>query len=127
MINRISFTLILFLGMLPSINAQDAKQDQSLSNEVMPDFPGGVGELYKFIKKNIRYANDYDKKYQGRVGKVFVVFIIEQDGSINDSLITIQRSTIENSFYSDDAIRNGESYAEMEAWNTRRPSGQSSF
>ncbi len=47
--------------------------------EVKPEFPGGIGEFYKYFAKNYRTPNV--KKLNG---KVYVSFIIEKDGSINE-------------------------------------------
>jgi hypothetical protein len=47
--------------------------------DVIPQFPGGITEFYKFIAKNYRRPAD-DKLH----GKVFVTFIIQKDGSIDD-------------------------------------------
>lgn len=48
--------------------------------EQMPQFPGGHGELMKFIAKNIRYpklACEYGVK-----GRVLVQFVVDKDGSV---------------------------------------------
>lgn len=50
--------------------------------EVEPQFIGGEEAMQKFIKENIRYPveaiqNGYD-------GKVFVMFVVEHDGSISN-------------------------------------------
>ena len=47
--------------------------------EVKPDFPGGMGEFYKYFAKNYRTPNV--KKLNG---KVYVSFVIEKDGSIGE-------------------------------------------
>ena len=46
--------------------------------EIMPQYPGGLGQMFTFISKNLKYPN-------GRicaVGKVFVQFLVEKDGSV---------------------------------------------
>jgi periplasmic protein TonB len=43
----------------------------------MPEYPGGEEALYAYLKKSLRYP-------PGKQGKVFVGFIIEADGSLND-------------------------------------------
>lgn len=45
----------------------------------MPQFPGGNGELYKFISRKYNVPN-----VRGLVGKVFVSFVVEVDGSLSD-------------------------------------------
>ncbi|MDD5149650.1 MAG: energy transducer TonB [Flavobacterium sp.] len=48
--------------------------------EVKPEFPGGIGEFYKFIASN--YNTPASKEFLG--GKVYVTFIIEKDGQVSD-------------------------------------------
>jgi protein TonB len=50
--------------------------------EQMPEFPGGLNELYRYIGKNINYPQV--AKEVGIQGTVFVKFIIERDGSISN-------------------------------------------
>jgi len=48
--------------------------------EVMPQFPGGISALSKFIYSNINYPEDaLSKKIQGRV---WCSFVVEKNGSI---------------------------------------------
>ncbi len=50
--------------------------------EKMPQFPGGDGELFKFLSKNVKYPKAAGaKKEQGRV---ILKFIVDTDGSITD-------------------------------------------
>ena len=50
--------------------------------EQMPEFPGGEGELFKFIQQNISYpAMERDNDIQGRV---IVGFVVNEDGSVSD-------------------------------------------
>jgi hypothetical protein len=44
-----------------------------------PDFPGGMMEFYKFVGNNYKTPEQPNLK-----GKVFITFIIEKDGSINE-------------------------------------------
>lgn len=55
--------------------------------EEMPEFPGGQSELMKFLQTNIQYPAD--ARAAGAEGKVFVQFIVNEDGKISD--ITILR------------------------------------
>ena len=48
--------------------------------EFKPEFPGGIGEFYKFIGTN--YKVPTSKDFLG--GKVYVTFIIEKDGNVSD-------------------------------------------
>lgn len=53
-----------------------------IKTDEMPDYEGGVGEMYKFIGSNIRYP--MEAKENGISGKVFVMFQITQTGTIKD-------------------------------------------
>jgi protein TonB len=50
--------------------------------ETMPSFKGGIVEFYKFIGKNLKYPAQ--ARRIGIEGKVFVHFIIDEDGSLSD-------------------------------------------
>lgn len=62
--------------------------DETLANgervytmvEVMPSFPGGEGELLKFLAKNINYPQESQEK--GEKGRVICSFVVASDGSI---------------------------------------------
>lgn len=59
--------------------------------EQMPQFPGGHGELMKFIAKNIRYpklACEYGVK-----GRVLVQFVVDKDGSVGGHSILSSKIT----------------------------------
>jgi protein TonB len=59
--------------------------------QFMPEFPGGVSELYAFLQDNIYYPERM--KNLGIEGTVYVSFVIEEDGSI--SRVSVERG-IEN-------------------------------
>lgn len=50
--------------------------------ESMPEFPGGTGELYKYLGNSIKYPPL--AKESGIQGRVFVNFVVEPDGSISN-------------------------------------------
>ena len=50
--------------------------------ERMPEFPGGMGECYKFFSRNIKYPAAASKA--GIQGKVIVEFLVKEDGGIAD-------------------------------------------
>lgn len=53
--------------------------------EHMPEFPGGMGELIKYLQKTIKYPSiSQDNGVQGRV---VVQFIVNTDGSIVDPVV----------------------------------------
>ncbi len=50
--------------------------------DVLPEFPGGMGELMKFMMENIHYPKEAVK--QQLEGRVVVSFIVEKNGELND-------------------------------------------
>lgn len=48
--------------------------------EVMPKFPGGEGELLKFIATNIKYPQEAQEK--GITGRVICAFVVTKEGDI---------------------------------------------
>jgi TonB family protein len=64
-----------------------AKVFDFVSVDTPPQFPGGIEKFYAFVGKMIKYPKEaVDKQVQG---KVFMSFIVEQDGSLNN--IQIER------------------------------------
>lgn len=79
---RVSFTLpINFKAVAP----QQIMSYEELPPEGMPMFPGGLEELLKYIRTNIKYPAEARSK--GHHGRVFVAFVIETDGSITNARI----------------------------------------
>ena len=53
--------------------------------EQMPEFPGGMGELMKYLGENIKYPSKaQDNQWEGRT---ICQFVVEKDGSINEAKI----------------------------------------
>ena len=50
--------------------------------ESMPEFPGGMGELMKFLAQNIKYPPL--AKESGIQGRVFINFVVEPTGAISN-------------------------------------------
>ncbi|MCD4773909.1 MAG: TonB family protein, partial [Bacteroidales bacterium] len=50
--------------------------------EQMPNYPGGEKAMFKFIGENIKYPEEARK--QGISGRVYVTFVVEDDGEITD-------------------------------------------
>ena len=48
----------------------------------MPEFPGGDSALRRFITENLRYPEE--AKANGMSGKVFVQFVINQEGDVEN-------------------------------------------
>jgi TonB family protein len=53
--------------------------------EQMPDYPGGMGQMYKYMADNVRYPH-YARE-AGIQGKVYVRFVVERDGRITNAEI----------------------------------------
>jgi len=50
--------------------------------EEMPQYPGGEDALMDYVSKNVVYPSEAQEK--GISGRVFVSFIVEKDGSVNE-------------------------------------------
>lgn len=50
--------------------------------ENMPEFPGGMGALNKFLRENVRYP--VVAQENGVQGRVTIQFVVEKDGSVSD-------------------------------------------
>ena len=53
-----------------------------LKKIVMPEFPGGMAAIFKYLAQNIRYPKEDAKN--GTQGRVILQFYVETDGSISD-------------------------------------------
>lgn len=67
--------------------AQTSKTEETVYEQVdvLPEFSGGIKEMYTYIGKNLKYPEAAVKAEV--TGKVFVKMIIEKDGSINTTSI----------------------------------------
>ena len=50
--------------------------------EQMPEFPGGVTEMYKYLARNIRYPGEASRSNAG--GRVFLSFLVNKNGHIRN-------------------------------------------
>lgn len=61
----------------------EPKKDKVFNSvEIMPLFPGGEKEMYRFIGQNLKYP--VPAQEANIQGKVVVRFVVDQNGSIND-------------------------------------------
>ena len=60
----------------------DGSPFKNTTVEVMPEFPDGVDSLMAYLGSSITYPSD--AKEAGVEGAVYVSFIVEADGSVND-------------------------------------------
>src|SRR5687767_6612365 len=51
-----------------------------LVTEPVPGYPGGYAEMNNFIRKNLKYPKDS----RTVKGKVFIEFVVNEDGSLSD-------------------------------------------
>lgn len=88
---KLLFILMLCFTALATAGAQQTEKpcDKVYDIvEVMPQFPGGQGELMKFLRNNVKYpAEAQKKKIEGRV---IVTFVVNQKGRITNP--TVERS-----------------------------------
>ncbi len=56
------------------------KGDVYTSVEQLPEFPGGMGNFFKFVKTHLKFPADAN----GAKGRVNVTFIVNRDGSLSD-------------------------------------------
>jgi len=74
--------LIPFIGSSQTKDTIEVKEEAMMIVEQMPEFPGGVVEMMKYLGKNTYYPPQ--AKAKNIQGRVFVRFVIEKDGSINE-------------------------------------------
>jgi periplasmic protein TonB len=84
-----SFLTSAFVFLCANVLAQDttgyspeAKDSVYTMVDQMPQFPGGESKLFRFLAQNIRYPA-YARE-NGIMGTVFVTFIVEEDGTLNN-------------------------------------------
>ncbi|MGV3458852.1 MAG: energy transducer TonB [Flavobacterium sp.] len=78
-----SAVLLLFTGKSFAQDVKPADDDKVYSTaglDVLPEYPGGLGEFYKYIQKNMRIPKmEHDVNVN-----VYVSFIINKDGTMSD-------------------------------------------
>jgi len=81
--------------------APDQDKPQIFSHvEVMPQYPGGIDSLMKFLSENINYPPEaVTKETQGRV---VLRFVVTPDGSIDDVEVV---KSLDSSFCDNEAVR----------------------
>lgn len=88
---KLLFILMLCFTALATAGAQQTEKPLGKVYdivEVMPQFPGGQGELMKYLRNNIKYpAEAQKKKIEGRV---IVTFVVNKKGRITHP--TVERS-----------------------------------
>lgn len=83
---KLFFFLVIF-SVFNTVHSQttqtNTSEDTNIYNssgvEVIPQFPGGITEFYKFIGSNFKTPN-----FSGLKGKLIIAFVINIDGSLTD-------------------------------------------
>lgn len=68
-----------------NIVKRPGRDDVFTISEIAPAYPGGVKEMMKFLQKNIKYP--IEAKEKGIKGTVYVEFVVEKDGLVDDVLV----------------------------------------
>ncbi|TRX71110.1 energy transducer TonB [Carboxylicivirga sp. M1479] len=63
-----------------SVEEEDDDQQIFIVVEEMPEFPGGSGELFRFISKNVKYPVICQEN--GVQGRVSVSFVVDEKGNV---------------------------------------------
>ena len=88
---KLLFVLMLAFTALTTVGAQQSEKPRGKVYdvvEVMPQFPGGQGELMKYLCNKVKYPAEAQKnKIEGRV---IVTFVVNKKGRIIDP--TVERS-----------------------------------
>ena len=78
---------------LSTVSAQKtvvSKKNQKVFDvvEQMPEFPGGMEALFKYMAENMKYPEDAKKQLVE--GRVLVQFIVETDGSVSNTEVLMR-------------------------------------
>ena len=73
--------LIVYNPQLPEAAPVDISQVYVMV-EKMPEFPGGILALRKWIKSNVKYPESARKK--GIIGRVYIGFVINREGKVEE-------------------------------------------
>jgi protein TonB len=90
---RFKMTCLLILVLAIPASAQQTETKSSTAGrrviftvtEQMPEFPGGMNALQKYMEDNLRFPEGADKKFQGQ--RVYARFIITETGSIDSAKV----------------------------------------
>ena len=80
----LSLSLLTLLFTVASCHNYKMSESDAIMDypEEVPEYPGGVKKMKKYLAKNIDYPEV--AMVNGDQGKVFVEFIVEKDGSISN-------------------------------------------
>lgn len=70
----------------PVVEKEELVEDEIMvAVEVMPEFPGGISALMKYLNSNIKYPTICQET--GVQGKVIVQFVVDKDGAITNPVV----------------------------------------
>ena len=72
----------------PPVQVEEEEEDTNeifVTVEDMPEFPGGQGELMKYIGKSIKYP--VVAQENGIQGRVVVQFVVNKEGKVTDAAV----------------------------------------
>ncbi|NBV07473.1 MAG: energy transducer TonB [Flavobacteriia bacterium] len=72
-------------GPLPELEVATNPEEVLSYAEVMPEFPGGMPEMIKFLQENMIYPEEM--KENGIEGRIYVQFVVTKTGSIEEVTI----------------------------------------
>ena len=65
-----------------TVTVKDSMEEILSFSEFMPEFPGGIDSMYRFLAMNIVYP---ERLRENRIsGKLVATFVVKKDGSIDD-------------------------------------------
>jgi hypothetical protein len=76
---------VIFITMKKSQKAEAVEINQNPAPEKMPEFPGGQQEMMKYLGSNAKYP--LVAREAGLQGRIFVQFIVGEDGAISDAKV----------------------------------------
>lgn len=82
---KIFLLAVIALAAVLTASAQTSKAAKEKVYDVveeMPEYPGGMSEMIKFLGANIKYPAESAKRKEQ--GTVIVQFVVEKDGSTTD-------------------------------------------
>ena len=70
----------------PNVLKRPGRDNVLTISDVKPSFPGGDGAMSTYLNKNIKYPTM--AKEDGIKGTVYVKFVVEKDGTVDDVAIS---------------------------------------
>lgn len=101
-----------------NVVVEDVPEEEPILNvvEKMPEFPGGMPALMKYLKDNINYPRI--SRENNSQGKAFINFVVNSDGSIQDVEVLKSSSDV---YLDKEAVR---VVSAMPKWNPGKQAGK---